>query len=366
MRIVVDCRYVRTDYHDGISRYSARIAEALGRQASAAGHQVTMLINDERQLRLLPDLPWAIGPSPTSVGEPWVARRVNRLGADVVFTPMQTMGTLARRRYRLVKTLHDLIYHRHRTPPRELSGLIRVLWRLYHLAWWPQRALLNRADAVATVSDTTRQLIAEHRLTRRPVVVVANAADPAPPGTPLGRPAPDLDGPAGRDLVYMGSFMPYKNVGTLVRALHELPGYRLHLLSRITPAARARLEALAPEGALVVHDGTGEEEYRALLLSARALVTASKDEGFGLPLVEAMVLGTPIVVSDIPIFRDIGGDAALFAPADDPAAFAAAIRRLEYPDEWRARSSASVRQAALFDWDRSATQLLRLLESLAS
>lgn len=364
MKILCDCRYVRIDHHDGISRYSSRITAALGRQAAVAGHQVTMLISDERQLGLLPDLPWAIGPSPTSPAEPWVARRINRLGADVVFTPMQTMGTLARRRYRLVKTLHDLIYYRHRTPPRDLPAFIRLLWRLYHLAWWPQRLLLNRADAVATVSATTKQLIAEHHLTRRPVVVVANAADRAPAGTPLDRPAPDPAAPDGRDLVYMGSFMPYKNVETLARAMHDLPGYRLHLLSRIPPSARARLEALAPPGALVVHDGTSEEEYRAVLLSARALVTASRDEGFGLPLVEAMVLGTPVVVSDIPIFREIGGDAALYAPAEDSAAFAAAVRTLEDPAEWRARSAASVAQAAHFDWDRSAAALLELLESL--
>ncbi|GMA93216.1 hypothetical protein GCM10025881_39480 [Pseudolysinimonas kribbensis] len=274
------------------------------------------------------------------------------------------MGTFGRR-YRLVKTLHDLIYHRHRTPPRDLPAFVRLLWRIYHLAWWPQRLLLDRADAVATVSATTKQLIAQHRLTRRPVVVVANAADPAPAGARLDRPAPDPAGAGGRDLVYMGSFMPYKNVETLARALHELPGYRLHLLSRIPSAARSRLEALAPAGALVVHDGTSEEEYRALLLSARALVTASRDEGFGLPLVEAMVLGTPVVVSDIPIFREIGGDAALYAPADDPAGFAAGIRRLEDPDEWRVRSAASVLQAAHFDWDRSAAALLELMESLA-
>ena len=54
--------------------------------------------------------------------------------------------------------------------PRSLAELIlaapiRALWRLYHLAWWPQRALLNRADAVVTVSETTAALIAEiHRL----------------------------------------------------------------------------------------------------------------------------------------------------------------------------------------------------------
>ena len=63
-------------------------------------HPVTMLISDERQLELLPELPWIMGSDPTSLREPWVSRAVNRAGADVVFSPMQMMGS-AGRRYRL-------------------------------------------------------------------------------------------------------------------------------------------------------------------------------------------------------------------------------------------------------------------------
>jgi glycosyltransferase involved in cell wall biosynthesis len=353
MKIVVDCRYVRTDQHDGISRYTAGVVEALSRR-----HELTMLISDERQLKLLPELPWAIASSPTSAREPLIALQVNKLEPDVVFTPMQTMGTFGRR-YRLIKTLHDLIYYRNRTPPRDLNPAIRLLWRLYHLAWWPQRLLLNRADAVATVSETTKHLMEEHRLTRRPIVIVGNAPDPAPADAPTRRTMPDT-----RELVYMGSFMPYKNVETLARALHELPGYRLQLLSRISDGDRQRLTALAPAGALVIHNGTSEADYLELLETATALVTASRDEGFGLPLVEAMSLGTPVVVSDIPIFREIGGEAALYAPASDPVAMASAIRQLEDPDEWEARSVASRAQAARFSWERSADTLLATLEGL--
>jgi len=356
VRIVVDCRYTRLGHHDGISRYGARIAEALGRL-----HPVTMLISDERQLAMLPELPWAKVSGPTSPREPWVARQVNRLEPDVVFTPMQTMGSWGRR-YGLVLTLHDLIYYRHRTPPRELPAPIRLLWRLYHLAWWPQRLLLNRADAVATVSQTTRGLIRRHRLTRRPVVVIGNAADPVPEGTPPRRP-PAEDGP--RELVYMGSFMPYKNVGTLARAMHGLPGHRLHLMSRAPAAERARLEALAPEGALVFHDGASDEEYHALLARATALVTLSRDEGFGIPLVEAMALGTPVAVSDIPIFREIGGPAARLVDPDDTDELVAAVTALGIPEVWAAASEASRVQAARFDWDRSAAELLELLTRVA-
>ena len=355
MKLVIDCRYTRLGHHDGISRYAARITEAVARR-----HPVTMLISDERQLEMLPDLPWVKISSPTSVRELLVARQVNQLAPDVVFTPMQTMGSLGRK-YGLVLTLHDLIYYRNRTPPRDLPAVIRLLWRLYHLAWWPQRLLLNRAYEVATVSETSKSLIQQHALTRRPITVVRNAADPAP-GTP--RSAPSADGM--RELVYMGSFMPYKNVETLARALHELPGHRLHLMSRIGDADRARLTALAPEGALVVHDGASDEEYHAVLSRATALLSTSLDEGFGIPLVEAMSLGTPVVVSDIPIFREIGGTAARFVPPTDASAVAAAVRELGDAETWNRASQASREQAATFDWDRSAADLLELLERVVS
>nr|BFF14077.1 hypothetical protein GCM10025699_53800 [Microbacterium flavescens] len=115
MRIVVDCRYVRVGRHDGISRFSAGVVRAL-----AARHDVTMLISDLRQLDKLPDQPHALVRSPTSVLEPLVALQVNRLRPDVVWSPMQTMGSF-RRRYPLVLTLHDLIYYTNRTPPPEFA-----------------------------------------------------------------------------------------------------------------------------------------------------------------------------------------------------------------------------------------------------
>lgn len=357
MRILVDCRYIRFPRHDGISRYTANLVAALAPLARQAGHELVMVISDEGQLAMLPELPWELATAPTSPREATIARRLNRLAPDVLFSPMQTIGARGRR-YGLVLTLHDLIYYRNRTPPRDLAWPIRLLWRLYHLAWWPQRMLLNRADEVATVSATTRELMRAHRLTDRPITVVSNAADPV-------QTDPDRTQPTARDLVYMGSFMPYKNVETLARALHELPGHRLHLLSRISDADRVRLEVLAPAGSLVVHDGVSDAEYGALLDGALALVTMSLDEGFGLPLVEAMVRGTPVVVSDIPIFREIGGEAAVYADPRDVASVAAAIRSLDDPHEWRRRSAASRAQAAHFDWTRSATALLEMLERVA-
>ena len=353
MKILFDCRYVRVDHHDGISRFSARLVEALGKRMP-----VEMLISDEAQLAQLPDLPWHLISSPTSLREPWVARQVNLLEPDAVFSPLQTMGS-AGRRYGLVLTLHDLIYHRHRTPPRDLPWYIRFGWWAYHLTWGPQRRALSKPDEVVTVSETTKTLIAEHRLTNRPVTVVLNAADPIDDHPPARTP------PKSRDLVYVGSFMPYKNVTTLARAMRDLPGYRLHLLSRVPVAERTRLTAIAPPGSLKFYDGVSDTDYARLLETAHALVHASFDEGFGIPLVEAMSVGTPIVVSDIPIFREIGGTAGIYADPHDPAAFAKAVKILDIPADWARHSTAAREQAALFDWDRSADVLYEVLRRVA-
>ena len=351
MRVLVDCRYVRTDRHDGISRYTAGLVAEL-----AALHPVTLLVSDRRQLAHLPDAPWHLVSSPTSVREPLVARQVRRIGADVVFSPMQTMGSWGRD-YALVLTLHDLIYYTNRTPPPQFAAPIRLLWRLYHLAWWPQRVLLDRADAVVTVSETTAELIARHRLTRRPVTVVPNAPDPAP----------DLPrAPRTGALVYMGSFMPYKNVATLASAMPSLPGHELHLMSRVPPQERARLTALAPGGRLVFHDGASDETYREVLRGATALVSASREEGFGIPLVEAMALGTPVVVSDIPVFREVGGDAGAYVAPDDVGGFVRAVRELDDPERWERRSAAARERAGHYSWAASARVLLALLERVAA
>ena len=348
LRIGIDCRYVRIGRHDGISRFTAGVVAHLPER-----HDYTLLVHDERQLESLPsDLPWELLPAPTEPGEPFVARKVNRLGLDAVFSPMQTMGSRGRQ-YALVLTLHDLIYYRNRTPPREFSWPLRLGWRAFHLSWVPQRLLLNGADGVVTVSETTAGLIAEHRLTKRRVTVAYNAADPATP-RPEG-------GPREKSLVYMGSFMPYKNVETLAAAIPLLGAdWVLHCMSRVSAADRARLERLAPTGSIVFHDGASDDEYLSVLRSATALATASYDEGFGIPLVEAMGVGTPVVVSDIPIFREIGGDVAEYFDPSSPSALAAAVRRLEA--RWDEASRASVVQAGRFRWETSAEQVVRAVE----
>ncbi len=292
-----------------------------------------------------------------------MARQLNPHAPDVVFSPMQTMGSLGRR-YRLILTLHDLIYYQHRRPPRDLPAPVRLGWRLYHLSYVPQRITLNRADAVATVSQTTAELMTEHRLTRRPVHLIPNAPQVvSTPRDPAVMPT--------RDLVYMGSFMEYKNVEALVVALNRLPEYRLHLCSPITAARRAQLLALAERpGQVVVHNGISEDDYHRLLRRCAALVTLSHAEGYGLPVIEAMSHGTPVIVSRLPIFKEVTGGtdpAAQLVVSDDGGAdFAAAVRRLENPAVFAQASALARERSQDYSWVDSAQRLLALAGDITS
>ena len=351
-----DARFIRIDRHDGISRFSAELYKALADRV-----QVVAIVYDLRQLDSLPaGCEYLVLNNPQSVSEFFIARKLNRIGATHVFSPMQLMGSFGRK-YKLILTLHDLIYYRHRKPPQDLNLLIRGLWRLYHLSYQPQRWLLNRADAVATVSNTTMGLMNQNKLTKRPIVVLYNAPDKISLVEPRSF-------PETKDLLYIGSFMPYKNVETLVKGTGLLTGYRFHLLSKITPVRKSQLAELAANrGAeLVFHEGVSDQEYKDLLSSAFALVSASKDEGFGIPLVEAMQLGTPVVVSKLDIFSEVSGAAGTYFSPDSPEEFAQAVKNLEDQSSWLAKSKSSISQANTFDWNNTAEALLQAFKKLNS
>lgn len=354
MKLLFDARWTRTDHYDGISRYGASLIQAL----HELGVDVTMLIHDDAQLRLLPKgVPHLKINHPFSPSEVLLARRLNRLRPDAVFSPLQAMGSWGRR-YKLILTLQDIIYYQFPKPPTFLPWPIRAVWWLFHQAYWPQRLILSHADGVATVSKTSKRFIEQLRLTSRPVTVVYNAPQK------LGIVAkPDS---VRRKLVYVGSFMPYKNVETLIAGMAHLPKeYELHLMSKITPERKAQLAKLIPEGTTVVfHGGTSEEEYERLLASAWAIVTASRIEGFGLPIIEAYDAGVPAVVADTEIFREVAGGHGLFFAPDDSEDFARQVLRLDDAAVRHDTIAAGKAHAAIFNWQHSAKALLEAIENI--
>jgi glycosyltransferase involved in cell wall biosynthesis len=351
MKVIFDCRYTRLVRHDGISRYTAGLVAAFAKL-----HPVTMLIHDERQLTMLPDLPWIKSRPGTSLLEPFMPMlALNREKPDVVFSPMQMIGSVGRR-FKLILTVHDLVFYRTRTPPKEFGWAIRAGWWAFHLCYWPQRLTLNRADAIVTGSYNCETEMKAVHLTKRPVAVIRPGVDN------IG--VTERSYPTEKTLVYMGTFMPNKNVECLARAMHLLPGYTLRLLSRISDETRLRIAALAPEGSIVFDNGVTDDEYQAALSVATAMVTACRDEGFGIPLIEGEVAGTPLILSDIPLFHEVGGDAAVYFDCESPASFASAVLGMDNPGEWMRLSQRSLDQAERFTWEESAERLLALVNDV--
>ncbi|WP_346845392.1 glycosyltransferase family 1 protein [uncultured Rothia sp.] len=361
MRLLIDARYVRAGFHDGISRYTASLLHALytlkqqNNTEELEGIEIAMAISDPNQLTMLPPFPHLLTHSPTSILEPLSALILNRYHPDVLFSPMQTIGSWGRK-FRLILTLHDLIYYSHPKPPSFLPLPIQWGWLLFHKTYLPQRLLLNRADAVATVSHTTADLIQKNRLTHRPVWVIPNAPQhpPTPSTTPLSH--------RNKQLIYMGSFMPYKNVETLLLAMQKLPDYTLHLLSRISPTRLTELKPLMRKN-IVIHNGVSEEEYTQLLRESFALLTASKDEGYGLPVVEAQSAGCPVIISDIDIFREIAPHSLRFSP-ENSTQLVQQVRKLENKQIYLQAQEQGYDDVHRFSWHNSALELIKRLREL--
>jgi len=353
-KIWFDGRFINPASPDGITSFSLGLISALSKLTPLG-----VLIHLDEQRALLPaNLVVLKVNDPKSFQELTLARRLKRENLGVLISPMQTTSSYGRN-FKLVLTLHDLIYYRHRRPPSDFSAPIRLGWLLFHMTYLPQRLLLNRADLVLTVSETTRQQIIEAKLTKRPLEVVHNASD-------LEITMPSKSRHDSKYLLYMGSFTGYKNVEVLIQATAMLPNKTLVLLSRLNSKKRSELQKLADRvGAKVqFENGVTDIEYSEWLGQAFALVSASKDEGFGIPLVEAMSQGLPVIVSDLPIFREVAGEAGVFFDNLAPEQFAAGVIGLSNEKTWSGYSEKAIKQSAKFSWQHSAKELLASLSKI--
>ncbi len=167
-------------------------------------------------------------------------------------------------------------------------------------------------------------------------------------------------------IVYMGSFMPYKNVETLIKGMKWLPGRSLHLLSRISPKRQKELEALIPADdiSVIFHNGVSDIEYERILANNAVLASASLDEGYGLPIAEALAMGVPVVASNIPIFHEVADGGALYFDPKRPKTFANAVMKLDTKKARDTLTTTGKAHSATFSWEASAQTLLDALKSL--
>jgi glycosyltransferase involved in cell wall biosynthesis len=259
---------------------------------------------------------------------------------------------------RVVVTVHDAIPLKYRED---------YLRNAAHRAFFNfQMSLSRRAGAVITVSQTSkRDLVTIGRFDPSRIAVIGEGVDRDFLSEPAGVPAP---GRAAYVLA-MGAGEPRKNVARVIEGFLRVADRIDHRLVLIGAPWRGR-RALVPPGAAGRIEDRGavtNAELRELYRGAAAFVYPSLYEGFGLPVLEAMASGTPVITSREGSLEEIAGDAALYVDPRDPAAIGDAILELVTdPARRSALVAAGLARVKIFSWETAARQTIEVYERVAA
>ena len=245
-----------------------------------------------------------------------------------------------------VITIHDLDFLAH--PERTRAEIQRDYPAL-------ARSHAQRADGVVVISRFTAREV------ERQLGVPPDRIAVCTPGAPPWRPRGQI--PADGYILFVGTLEPRKNVGGLLDAYEQLllrhrSVPRLVLAGKAPPEATPWLDriARAPLAGHVEHIGYVEApNRRALYEGARLLVQPSFDEGFGIPVLEAMTIGVPVVASNRGALPEVLGDAGPLVDPDADGALASAIERLIDDDAFAAACVTNgLERSRQFSWERMA------------
>ena len=232
--------------------------------------------------------------------------------------------------------------------------------RLLAVSHATQHAILEYAPGYAGKTCVTYHGIDSQRISPlAPEMAWGRLGHLLPPGTPF--------------VLTVGQGTPYKNHGNAVRAFMAAfggqPHYRLVLVRRFVrrdPTLEAVLRTPHVQAQVLLLSYVPPDVLNALYNAARIVLHPSYYEGFGLPLIEAMQAGTPIVTSCVSAMPEIAGPAALLVNPADVGAMAEALVRLDHDAALRARCIAEGRKRLeLFSWSRCARTTLTVYQEVA-
>ncbi len=243
---------------------------------------------------------------------------------------------------------------------------------------WPKfkpkllaRPSCRTADLVVTISEFSQSEIGRHLgLPPGKVAIVRPGKDLKRMGDPSSQNASKVFRELGKNpfFLFVGTLLPRRQVGRVLEALSMLPSEyhfvvvgdddedRLRMLNQ-----KGRSFGLADRMHVLGHvsDYELEEAYEG----ASALISPSIYEGFGLPLLEAMVRRVPIIVWDIPINREVVGDAGVLIRVGDVKNLASSMLEVATNDDWRRElGERGYTRAGSFSWESSTSSFLGLLE----
>jgi glycosyltransferase involved in cell wall biosynthesis len=286
-------------------------------------------------------------------GQIWEQFTLPRQGRGDVILSLSNVGPLAAARG--ITMIHDAQVY---TAPQSYSAAF-VRWYRFLLPRLGRRNL-----QVLTVSHFSKQQLVEHGVARADrITVIPNGVDHILGFASDAGTVQRLGLTARRYVVALATTQPHKNIAVLLRAFADgaMGDVRLVLLGKAGADEMRAAYPFLPDDVLftgMIDDG----ELRGLLEQALCFAMPSTTEGFGLPPLEAMILGTPAVVAPCGALPEACGEGALYAEPDDPAAWQAQIRALREDAALRDRmSAAGAAQAAAFTWARAGDLLVDTL-----
>lgn len=267
-----------------------------------------------------------------------------------------------------ITTIHDLILL---DEPAASSELKERLFTAYR-RWAVKRAISQSTCLIAVSEGTANEISRQFPDAIAKTTVIYNGIRPTffnPPNTQPGETLKRYG--IGRPyLLYFGGFHPRKNVKFLTQAFlaAKLNGHRLVLAGALTPDFQAFLATLpADQKSQVVTPGyVDSTDQAALYRHATLFVSSSLSEGFGYPLAEAMAAQTLAAVSDLPVFREVGGSTVSYFNPTRRSELTALIKRMVQlsPAERRVVLTAQSRQATKFNAEAMGKQTLKLYNRL--
>jgi glycosyltransferase involved in cell wall biosynthesis len=353
-RIAVNGRFI-TQPLTGVQR----VAHELVGHLPGTGADAVLLAPPRRSIPLLPGTVLDAAPDPQwwgGRGHVWeqttLRRMVRHTGADVLLSPGGWGPLGFRRQVPIIYDLHPILHPEHFVP-----GFVR--WSRFAMP-----VLARRSAAVIVLSETVRRQLIEH------FHADPDGIDVVPPGVGapfVDRPLDDLHDRAGDECVFVGGDKAQKNLAFVLsfwEEVHRDLGLTLVVTERAV-GSRVSVDGADPPGVRRLRDPS-DAEMCELLAGALCVLSPSLAEGYNLPLLEGMAVGTPFLATDTGAARELAVEAGQVLPLE-PSEWISALRRWRSDD--RALSAVraeGVAVARAMTWERSAGAIRDVVERASS
>lgn len=364
-RIGIDCR-LAGQRHAGIGRYTQNLVrESL--QLPNQFHWVLFFSDQEQADQVLGQLKQKYTSKLTVVLAPYrhysfneqlqMPRLIHAQNLDLLHVPHFNIPLFYTGK--VVVTIHDLLWHEYKGADVTTLPMWQY-WPKYLMYRLTVGAAVKHAQKILVPAQTVADQVIRYYPQTKPKIVIT------PEGVEPQFFTHQVSAKPEKYFVYLGSLYPHKNVKVVIQALKKLPTFTLKIVTSRSVFQQQLKQAVIKEDLIKQVEFLGyqtDNQVADLLQHATALVQPSLSEGFGLTGLEAMAAGTPVIASDIPIFREVYQDHATYFDAHSPKSFVEAATAVQTTN--REQSIKAARQfVQKYQWTTMAKQTVAVYETI--